>query len=243
MAPGDAAGQAAVVPSPTWCRCPTVAPTVVAAIGMSGIAAWMALTWRGGLAPGETVIVLGAGGVVGQAAVALARLSGAGRVIAVARSPGQPRALAAGADEVVALHTDDVTDLALLARCCRRRARGPGDRPGVWPAGRGRGRCPRPGGRLVNIGGSASEHAPLDSSTIRSRSLRVLGYTNNELTREQKAAAVTTVAQHAADGQLEVAHEVVALEDAPDAWDPPGRGQDDGPAGAGALTAAPMGVR
>ena len=79
-------------------------------------------------------------------------------------------------------------------------------------------KCLRPGGRLVNLGGSASEHAPLDSSTIRSRSLRVLGYTNNELTREQKAAAMTAVAQHATDGQPAVAHEAVALEDAPDAW-------------------------
>jgi threonine dehydrogenase-like Zn-dependent dehydrogenase len=79
-------------------------------------------------------------------------------------------------------------------------------------------RCLRPGGRLVNLGGSASEHAPLDSSTIRSRSLRVLGYTNNELTRELKAAAMTAVAQHAAEGHLAVVHEVVALEDAADAW-------------------------
>ena len=46
----------------------------------------------------------------------------------------------------------------------------------------------------------------------------MLGYTNNALTREQKAAAMTAVAQHAADGQLTVAHEVVPLEDAPDAW-------------------------
>ena len=63
-------------------------------------------------------------------------------------------------------------------------------------------RCLRPGGRLVNLGGSAGEHSPLDSSTIRSRSLRVLGYTNNELTREQKAEAMTAVARHAADGEL-----------------------------------------
>ena len=50
-------------------------------------------------------------------------------------------------------------------------------------------RCLRAGGRLVNLGGSADEHCPLDSSTIRSQSLRLLGYTNNELTREQKAEA------------------------------------------------------
>ena len=43
-------------------------------------------------------------------------------------------------------------------------------------------RALRPHGRLVNLGSSAGETAPIDSSTLRSRSLRVLGYTNNELT-------------------------------------------------------------
>ncbi len=179
----------------------------------------MALTWRGELAPGETVVVLGAGGVVGQAAVQLARLHGAARVVAAARShDGQQRALAAGADEVVALDTDDVAELAARLGAA---VDGPVDLvldPLYGVPAAAAAKCLRPGGRLVNLGGSASEHAPLDSSTIRSRSLRVLGYTNNELTREQKAAAMTAIAQHAADGQLTVAHEVVALEDAPDAW-------------------------
>ncbi|MFD0473824.1 zinc-binding dehydrogenase [Nonomuraea thailandensis] len=76
----------------------------------------------------------------------------------------------------------------------------------------------RNGGRLVNLGGSASETCPLDSATLRSRSLRLLGYTNNELTREQRAAAITYVAQQSAAGRLRVEHEVMPLAEAADAW-------------------------
>ena len=221
MAPGDGSmAEAAAVSSADLVPLPAGAePTEIAALGLSSIAAYLALTWRGELAPGETVVVLGAGGVVGQAAVQLARLYGAARVVAAARShDGQQRALAAGADEVVALDTDDVAELAARLGAA---VDGPVDLvvdPLYGVPAAAAAKCLRPGGRLVNLGGSASEHAPLDSSTIRSRSLRVLGYTNNELTREQKAAAMTAIAQHAADGQLKVAHEVVALEDAPDAW-------------------------
>jgi NADPH:quinone reductase-like Zn-dependent oxidoreductase len=221
MAPGDGSmAEAVAVPSEDLVPLPDAAsPTEVAALGLSAIAAYLGLTWRGELAAGETVVVLGAGGVVGQAAIQLAKLYGAARVVGAARSPeGQQRALAAGADAVVELYTEDVAELASRMGAA---VDGPVDLvldPLYGVPAAAAARCLRPGGRLVNLGGSASEHAPLDSSTIRSRSLRVLGYTNNELTREQKAAAMTTVAQHAADGQLRVVHEVVPLEDAADAW-------------------------
>src|SRR6266581_3716510 len=58
---------------------------LAAALGLSAIAAWMALAWRGRLQPGEQVLVLGASGAVGQVAVQAARLLGAGRVIAASR--------------------------------------------------------------------------------------------------------------------------------------------------------------
>jgi NADPH:quinone reductase-like Zn-dependent oxidoreductase len=170
--------------------------------------------------------VLGAGGAVGQAAIQLARLYGAAQVVGAARShDGQQRALAAGADAVVALDTDSDTNaadgVAELAARLGTAADGPVDLvldPLFGVPAAAAARCLRPGGRLVNLGGSADEQCPLDSSTIRSRSLRLLGYTNNELTREQKAEAMTAVARHAAAGELSVAHEVVPLEDAPDAW-------------------------
>src|SRR4051812_9242166 len=55
-------------------------------LGIAGLAAWLALTWRAHLVAGEHVLVLAAGGMVGQLAVQAARLLGAGRVVAAARS-------------------------------------------------------------------------------------------------------------------------------------------------------------
>lgn len=227
MAPGDGSMAASVaVPAEHVVPLPDGAvPTALAALGLSAVAALMALTWRGELVAGESVIVLGAGGVVGQAAVQLARLYGATRVVGAARShAGQQRALAAGADAVVELDTDDVVELAARLGAS---VDGPVDLvldPLFGVPAAAAARCLRPGGRLVNLGGSAGEQCPLDSSTIRSRSLRLLGYTNNELTPAQRAAAVTTVAGHAAAGDLAVAHEVLPLADVADAW----RRQGDG---------------
>lgn len=82
MAPGDGSMS-------TVCAVPErdavaldhdVDPALVAALGLSAIAAWMALTWRGELGDGEQVIVLGAGGVVGQVAMQVARQIGRAHV-------------------------------------------------------------------------------------------------------------------------------------------------------------------
>jgi NADPH2:quinone reductase len=221
MAPGDGSMAAlAAVPEEDLVMLPEgVDPVEIAALGLSAVAAHMALTWRGELAPGEQVIVLGAGGVVGQAAVQLARSAGARRVIAGARSmAAQARADKAGADAVVELDTDDVDE---LARRFAAAADGPVDLvldPLFGPPAAAAARALCPHGRLVNLGSSAGETCPLDSSTLRSQSLRLLGYTNNALTREQRAAAVTAVAEHAVQGRLTVAHEAVPLADAGAAW-------------------------
>ena len=52
---------------------------------MAGLVGWAALDYRGHLQPGETVLVLGAGGSAGQLAVQSARILGAGRVVGAAR--------------------------------------------------------------------------------------------------------------------------------------------------------------
>lgn len=221
MAPGDGSmAERAVVPEVDLVVLPDGAdPVLVAALGLSAVAAHVALTARGELAPGEQVIVLAAGGVVGQAAVQLARAAGARRVIAGARSePAQARAGKAGADAVVPLDTDDVDE---LARRFAAAADGPVDLvldPLYGAPAAAAARTLRPHGRLVNLGSSAAETCPLDSSTLRSRSLRLLGYTNNDLTREERAAAVTALAEHVTRGTLTVAHEAVPLADAGAAW-------------------------
>jgi len=222
MAPGDGSMAAlASVPEADLVELPAGAdPVAVAAAGLSAVAAYLGLTWRGELTEGEQVVVLGAGGVVGQAAVQVARSAGARRVVAGARSAAaQERAREAGADAVVALDTDDHVELAdRFAEACD----GPADLvldPLFGAPAAAAARVLRPGGRLVNLGASAGETSPIDSSTLRSRSLRLLGYTNNELSPERRADAVRTVADAVARGALAVAHERVPLAQAPAAWE------------------------
>ena len=54
-------------------------PVLAAAVGNSGTAAFMPLVEEAGLRPGETVLVLGATGAVGQLAVQVAHRKGASR--------------------------------------------------------------------------------------------------------------------------------------------------------------------
>jgi NADPH:quinone reductase-like Zn-dependent oxidoreductase len=195
-------------------------PVLVAALGLSAVAAWMALTWQGELTAGEQVLVLGAGGVVGQAGVQLARAGGAGRVIAAARSAqARELALRLGADAVVALEASDtVDDLAeRMGSACEGRVDLVLDPLFGIPAAAAV-RTLRTGGRLVNLGSSAGETAPIDSSTLRSRLVQVLGYTNNALTPQQRSDALNRVVAEAVAGNLTVTHEQVPLTHAAQAW-------------------------
>jgi NADPH2:quinone reductase len=193
---------------------------LAAALGLSAIAAWMALTWRGHLQRGEQVLVLGASGAVGQVAVQAARLLGAGRVIAASRDEGgRSRALTLGADAAVDLTGDDVDEMSrrITAAC---------DGPlhlvidPVWglPA-EAAVRALAPEGRLVNIGSAAGSTARFESAIVRSRLHTILGYTNNALTREQKAEALTEIITHAVAGRCTVEREMVPLVKVAEAWE------------------------
>lgn len=222
MRPGDGsmAGVAAVPENDVVPLPPGVPLAMLAALGLSAVAAHSALTRTGRLTEGEQVVVLGAGGVVGQAAVQLALLGGARRVIAVARSAGaRSRALELGAAAAVSPEPGD--DVAALAARLRAAADGPVDLvldPVFGVPAAAALQVLRPGGRLVNLGGSAAPVAPFDSATLRSGSLRILGYTNNALTVQERAESLTVVAGHAADGRLTVVHEVVPFEQVTEAW-------------------------
>jgi NADPH:quinone reductase-like Zn-dependent oxidoreductase len=204
-----------------------VPDVAVAALGMSSVAAWMCLTARGGMQHGERVLVLGGGGAVGQAAVGLAQVLGAGRVVAVCRSPeAQARARAAGADEVVPL-SGDVDDLTARLQDAVGGSVDLVVDPVFGTAATAASRVLAPHGRLVNLGGSSGDLAEFSSAVLRSRSASVLGYTNNTLTPDGRGAAMTAVLEHAAAGRVAVAHEVLPLTDVEDAW----RRQAEGRAG------------
>ena len=191
---------------------------LVAALGLSAVAAWMALTWRGAMQAGETVIVLGAGGVVGQVAVQAARLNHAGRVVAACRFPASAaRARELGADEAVLLDTDVDRLTDRFAQATQGGADLVVDPLFGHPA-EAAARALKPTGRLVNLGGSAAPTATFDSATLRSRSLQLLGYTNNALTTAQRAQALQDVVALAVVGLLRVDYDRVALADVATAW-------------------------
>jgi NADPH:quinone reductase-like Zn-dependent oxidoreductase len=220
MAPGDgslaalcAVADADLVPLET-----DVPDPLVAALGLSAVAAWMALSWRGGLRPGERVLVLGGGGAVGQTGIGAAHALGARTVVAVARSDeAQQRANAAGADVVVAMH-DDVDELTARLE----RATGGGVDvvldPVFGTAATAASRVLADGGRLVNLGGASGDEAVLSSSVLRSRSVSVLGYSNNALTPAQRRAALTAILDHASSGRIAVAHDSRPLEAVEEVW-------------------------
>ncbi|MGK5684984.1 quinone oxidoreductase family protein [Actinoplanes sp. URMC 104] len=228
MRPGDGSMAAEVaIPYVDVVPLPPEAPlTLIAALGLSAVAAHAALTRAGGLAEGEVVVVLGAGGVVGQAAIQLALLAGASRVIAVARSEAAlERARQLGAEQAVPLLPDD--DPAALAERLRA-VTGLVDLvldPVFGVPAAAALRVLRPRGRLVNLGSSAGATAPLDSVTLRSGSLRILGYTNNALSVGERAESLGVVAEHATAGRLTVAHEVVPFGEVEAAWSRRGGGR------------------
>jgi NADPH:quinone reductase-like Zn-dependent oxidoreductase len=221
MAPGDGSlAEFCTVPEPAMLPLPDgVSDDLAAALGLSAVAAWMALSWRGQLRPGEHVLVLGASGNVGQIAVQAARLLGAGRVVAACRDPhGRARASELGADAVADVAGGDAGTVA------DRLAQATGDRVDlvldpVWgvPAEAAL-RVLSPNGRLVNLGSSAGAMAGFSSAALRGRVLSVLGYTNNALTDEQKTAALAEVLAHAADGRITADRETLPLDRAAEGW-------------------------
>ena len=202
-----------------------VADEVVAAIGTSGIAAWMALTWRAGLSSGERVVVLGANGTVGQVALAVARECGAAGVVAVCRSAGAAeRARECGAHDVVVL--DPAEERAGLARRLVEAAGGPVDvvvDPVFGVPAAAALLALGPGGRLVNLGGSSDDLAEFSSAVLRGRSISVLGYTNNAISAEQRADALSQVLRLAERRGVSVDHRVLPLADCGTAWSLAGR--------------------
>ena len=192
----------------------------------------MCLTWRARLQPGETVVALGAGGAVGQSVIGAAKVLGAGRVVGVCRpGPSTDRARAAGADEVVALHDDPAAMTSLLTSQL-----GTTVDVVVDPVGGAAATAALQvlglNGRLVNLGGSMADASTYSSAVLRSRSLEILGYTNNSISPEQRRDALTAVLEHAAAGQIRVAHETCPLARASEAWARQAAGEVDGAAGA-----------
>lgn len=220
---GSMAERALIDPASAYPVPDGVRDGVAVALGISGLAAWLGLTWRAQLAEGEHVLVLGASGVLGQIAVQAARLLGATRVVAAARSPeGLARCLELGADAIVRL--DEPGDLpAALSEAAQGRIDVVLDpvygEPFVAAL-----QAASFGARIVQIGAGAGAEATVPSAAIRGKMLVIMGHTNFAAPVEVKREAYRRMAEAAAAGQLRVDVEPVPLAQVAEAWERLGAG-------------------
>ncbi|BDZ53500.1 NAD(P)-dependent alcohol dehydrogenase [Agromyces marinus] len=176
-----------------------VDPVTAAAVPQAGGLAWQALVGVAGLAAGEHVLVVGAGGGAGTFAVQLARHLGAGEVVGVDRAEKLGPVRELGATEMI---TADAGAALFAARSA------PGsprfdvivDLVARHPLAAYR-RLLRPGGRLVVVGGSLRTIAAVAATQGRpdgdGRELRLLAAQPNggldELGGLVASAALTPV--------------------------------------------------
>ena len=194
-----------------------------AAIANPGMSAWVALQDRAGLAPGETVLILGATGVAGQLAVQTARHMGAKRVIAAGRNVdaiaaadvdavialGQPEdavreafgaEAATGINVVIDYLWGRPTELLLEALAKGFKAKATNRT------------------RLVEVGESAGKTITLPGATLRSIDLTLLGSGFGAAPLDRILATIPTLFSLAAAGTLTLAVEGIPLEGVEGAW-------------------------
>jgi NADPH:quinone reductase-like Zn-dependent oxidoreductase len=214
---GSMAERALIDPQHTYPVPDGVEDGVAVALGISGLAAWLALTWRAQLEQGEHVLVLAASGVLGQIAVQAAKLLGAARVVAAARSQeGLERCLELGADAAVRLGEPD--DLpAALSDAADGRIDVVVDplfgEPFVAAV-----HAASFGARSVQLGAGAGNEALVPSAAIRGKMLEIMGHTNFAAPPEVKREAYRRLAEAAAAGEIRVGVDSLALDRVGEAW-------------------------
>jgi NADPH:quinone reductase-like Zn-dependent oxidoreductase len=189
-----------------------------AALGNTGLGAWLALAWRSRLAPGETVLVLGATGAVGSIAVQAAKLLGAGRVVAASRpSERLQRLLGRGADAIVEFGGD--RDL------CGAIKEAAGGEVHVtidtlWgePAAAAIGAAAR-GARHIQVGQIADVDMRLPAPAVRSVSLDLCGFSVAHPPIDVRRAGYLRLTQHTERGEIVVDVERFPFEQVATAWE------------------------
>jgi NADPH:quinone reductase-like Zn-dependent oxidoreductase len=186
--------------------------------GSMGITAWTALEWAARLHAGDTVLVLGATGPAGFAAVSIAKILGAARVIAAGRNAqALERCRAAGADEIV-----NVThEQHRLVEAFRAAANGGANvifDTISGPIAQAALDSARPGARLVQIGKAGGENLVLPSSFV-SKALTVSGYANFIAPVEIRKQNYRRILENIALGTLSAVVETRPLAEITRAWE------------------------
>lgn len=204
-----------------------------AAVLNPGVSAWLTLAQRAKLVRGETVLILGATGVTGKLAVQIAKLLGAGRVVAAGRNEQVLNALPnLGADAIIRIDKpgQDLKDAF---------AREAGDsgfdviidylwgRPTeslLAALTRKEFAAVKSEIRLVQVGESANATISLPAALLRSTALTIMG-TAGIPSPDILMDAFQQVMTRAASGELRIDVEQVPLKDVESAWQRDGHGR------------------
>jgi NADPH2:quinone reductase len=180
-----------------YCLPPRMSFLEAASLSLVYDTAWFALRERARLAPGETVLVLGASGGVGQAAVQLARAMGARVLAGILRPEKAAAARAAGADAVIDLSREPPRDAL---------------REQVWAETEGRGadvildplggdvfdaalRALAWGGRLVVIGFAAGRIPTVKTNYLLVKNIEVSGLQVSDYRKRRPARMAACFAE------------------------------------------------
>ena len=201
-----------------------------AALPNAVFGAAMALRFRGGIEPGDTVLINGATGFTGRVAVQIAKHYGAGKIIATGRNPQSLKELLTlGADEVLSTRQTDEEFTTALQQIHR-----------VTPINviidylwghtaeiimaslKGKGTF-SPRTRFVSVGAMTGDLIQLSAANLRSIDLQLSGSGLGSWTRSQVGLLFSEILpemfQLAADGKLKVETAQVALPDIGKLWE------------------------
>jgi NADPH2:quinone reductase len=227
-----------VVPPGRWFAVPEEVDDVTAAAAFSpGMAAWKAVLWRGGLQPGQTVLVLGATGNSGRVAVQMAKRAGAAKVVAAGRdAAGLARLPGLGADAVIQL--DQPAEALAAAFAAEGRPSGydlvvdyvwgpPAEalfrsltQPDLIP---GR---PVPRTLYVQVGQGAGEVIGLSANALRSANLEIVGSGSGAIpSGAEVQAAYDQLMAAVATGEIVIETEKLPLSDVAAGWQRHGSGR------------------
>jgi NADPH:quinone reductase-like Zn-dependent oxidoreductase len=193
-------------------------PVAVAAAMNPAMSSWVALRQRVPFQAGQDVLVLGATGNAGQLAVQIAKLFGAGQIIAAGRDPQRLATLPAlGATATVPLSADPLGQTAadvdvvldylwgepavaaMIAILTNRTDRG---KPLTW----------------IEIGSVAGATAAIPSAALRQARLQIVGSGQGSVSTREYLAELHALADAIAAGTLDIDARAVPLANVEQAW-------------------------
>lgn len=203
--------------------------SLAAALPNAVMGSAMALKFKAGLQPGNTVLINGATGITGRIAVQIAKIYGAGRVIVTGRNEKSLESLLElGADEVISLKLDD-HDFKQKIKEVHQETPIDIILDYIWghsvemilSAFKGDGTFSHKT-KLVTIGGMSGDTVQLSSQILRGTDIQISGSGLGSWTKEESALLFSEIIpemyQAAVEGKIKMETEEVDIKNIEAVW-------------------------